>query len=143
MSILDKIEKEERRNVLREVGKNSKISFIKHFIISLFMFPFLIFEGMYIPILGQLLFILSIILTFFYLLRTKSWKALLGLALGFIISFTIIMASSEVLTSQGAPFFYFLLGLSTALTITYCIGISVALLFQYENAMHRLNSGFK
>lgn len=140
MSTLDDFERDNRKLILKEVYRSADIKFYKLLFFSIIVSPFIIFEGMFIPILGQLLCLLSFILTCAYLYRTRSIKAFFAIVVGFVIGLVLISIASDLIITRGQVVFYILLGLSTAVTITYCVGISGALFLHYERASEKYSN---
>lgn len=134
MSTLDKIEREHRKLVLKRVHLFSEISFTRFLFIGFIATPFILAEALFVPILGQLLFLLAFCLTLFYLFRSRSFKAFFALLLGILCSLVITSLVAKKVSENGPLIFYFIVGFCTLFTFAYICWIAGEISALYKRA---------
>jgi hypothetical protein len=137
MSTLDNLEYQHRKEIRKNFRKFYKVRPLQLMLVSFFVAPFIIAAGCFIPILGQLLFGFSILLTAIFLWKIRSLVAFAAMLLGVLASSAIIILFGHLLTEQVAALFYFLLGFSVAVSAAYIVWISGMLAADYQKAAER------
>lgn len=133
-SLLEEMEREERKRVklkVRELGAVSPIKAVAGaFIVAPFAWSCLLF----VPLLGLILVGLALLVTLRFMVMIGSpLLALLIIASGILSTITAGAVFSAYL--QTSDFlFYFMAGFSIAIVITYIVSISSSIWLHYERA---------
>ena len=105
---------------------NKKVSPFRMFFVVTCVVPFLVAAFFFVPLVGQLLSLSSVFLTFGYIRARRSFKLLLATIAGVVTAGTALAIFGVYLTNYAAPGGYLLMGFCMAVSITYVVGISGA-----------------
>lgn len=126
---------------IRAVARGFGRSFpLRAFLLGLFVSPFLIIEFVMIPLVGQLLSILALFLTLYYLGVKRSWLTTLGGVLGVGSALLSIVVITSNFGEKIMPSFQYMMGLSTVVSVVYVAFISAVLVRHYELSLLELSS---
>ena len=139
---LDTFESDLRKDVRTRARAARQVSPRKTFLLTAFVTPFLAVEALFVPFLGQALFLAAIIISLFYLWAIRSLAVTLAGSAGIIASaLALIAVPTPDLFSRAPLFVYLMFGLCTAATISYILIVASALWLHYERGSERHPSG--
>ena len=134
MSCLDELEKLHRNEAKKNLHLYLAVNPLKLCLVSAFVTPFIVAEGLFVPLLGQILACASIMITLFYLYKARSIKAILSILSGIVLAIVLLSFFGHMLMEEGLFIFYLLLGFSTAVTIGYVLWIAGVITAGHEKA---------
>ena len=129
---LNSLERDLRRQARVTSRQAFEPSFLGAFLLVFVAFPFQVAGVLFVPFVGQLLGVISLLLSVFYLFETRSVSTLMC---GLVASGCSIGALAAVGSYQnwtGLTVAYFTLGLSMAMMIGYILIVASALFRFYE-----------
>ena len=134
MNSLSQIEKEGRKSVIKKCRLLPTYSFRSMFILGAWIAPFVFSGSMFIPLIGMLLSILCIALTFYFLYLNSSFPLLLSWLSGGCVSILTLMLIFSSFFSRSHVVGYFLIALSVFSLLCYLLKISALIVNRIEEA---------
>ncbi len=131
-STLSDIESSSRRTARLLARKNYIPRVWRAFLTSLIGAPAVITVFLFVPFVGQLLAIMAVLISMFYLYETRSLKVLAGGVLGLVMAPVLLRLFSTFWNYTSISTIYLTLGLSMAVTISYLVVVGSALFSFYE-----------
>ena len=129
---LNEIESSSRKAARLLARRNYVPQIWRAFLASLICSPAVITVFLFVPFVGQLLAIMSVLITAFFVYETRSLKVVTGGVLGLIMTPVLLRFFSTFWNYTSISTIYMTLGLSMALTISYLILVGAALFSFYE-----------
>lgn len=129
---LNEIESSSRK-VARLMARRNYIPRIwRAFFASLICSPAVMTVFLFVPFVGQLLAVMAVLISIFFLLETRSLKVMVGGVFGLLMAPVLLRFFSIFWNYTSISTIYLTLGLSMALTISYLIIVGAALFSFYE-----------
>jgi hypothetical protein len=133
---LDSIEKQHRKTI-RALNSGPGPSLLKIGVAGAIFTPFLIVELLFVPILGQVLFLIAAAVTLGYFRAARSFAApLVGISSG-LASFVGLTALASAFEGSSAGITHTVMALSTILSVIYIGVVTGAFYLRDEEAADR------